>query len=511
MSDQKRAILAIVLSLVVLLGWQYFFSPKTASNTPVSNPISFSSPSVGEQKLVEKGPIVDSGTLGESQQEEGINENFTLTSRSLEGNLSLKINKAGGVVDLVTKRSVYFYENIVGENFISGIYYWNGQKFVAFNFSKKNIEEPNIVEDNISLTAPVKIYDSSGEKNETVFLNIGLDSKRQLSTFQFKFPFPLKIKFLFKMDPESLGNGASREFSLLANNKLEKFTVGDEKEFSGKVKWFGPDFKYHLLAWAFSEDSFFNFKFFPSGQIEVGSANFLEKLEGEIIFTKKNYDDLLNLGKGLHLSVDFGIWGILAVPILKSLQFLYSLIPNYGWSIILLTIFIRLLTFPLQIKSFKSMKKMEQVKPQVEKLKEKYKEDPQKLQIEMMSVYKNAGVNPLGGCLPLLLQMPIFFALYKVLSSAVELVNAPFLLWIQDLSAKDSFYVLPVLMGLSMFLQQKITPSAGMDPTQKKIMLFMPIIFSFFMKDLPAGLNLYMFVSTIFGMGQQLAVYKYTK
>ena len=154
------------------------------------------------------------------------------------------------------------------------------------------------------------------------------------------------------------------------------------------------------------------------------------------------------------------------------------------------------------------MKKMQKLQPELNKLKEKYKDNPQKMQAETMELFKRSGANPLGGCLPLLLQMPIFFAFYKVLSAAIELVGAPFIFWINDLSIKDPYFVLPVLLTAVMFLQQKITPTQTTDDTQKKVMLFMPIIFGFIMKDLPSGLVLYIFVSTLFGILQQLFVYK---
>lgn len=167
-----------------------------------------------------------------------------------------------------------------------------------------------------------------------------------------------------------------------------------------------------------------------------------------------------------------------------------------------------MLTFPLQYKSFKSMKKMQVIQPELTKIREKFKSDPQKLQQETMALFKKAGANPLGGCLPLILQMPIFFAFYQVLYSAVELVDAPFYWWILDLSEKDPYYILPILMSIAMFFQQKITPATVTDPVQKKILLFMPLVFGLIMKDLPSGLTLYILVSTIFGMAQQLYVYK---
>ena len=153
------------------------------------------------------------------------------------------------------------------------------------------------------------------------------------------------------------------------------------------------------------------------------------------------------------------------------------------------------------------MKKLQLVQPELTKIREKYKEDPARMQKESMELFKKSGANPIGGCLPLLLQMPVFFAFYKVLYGAVELVDAPFMLWLHDLSNKDPYYVLPVLMTGAMFLQQKLTPNTITDPVQKKVMMFMPLIFGVIMKDLPSGLSLYIFVSTIFGILQQLMVF----
>ena len=153
---------------------------------------------------------------------------------------------------------------------------------------------------------------------------------------------------------------------------------------------------------------------------------------------------------------------------------------------------------------------MQQIQPELNKLKEKYKGDPQRMQKETMALFKKAGANPLGGCLPILIQMPVFFAFYKVLGEAIELVGAPYMFWIKDLSLKDPFFVLPVLMTAAMFFRQKFTPSKTVDPTQKQIMMFMPLIFGFIMKDLPSGLVLYIFVSTLFGILQQMWVNKTT-
>lgn len=203
--------------------------------------------------------------------------------------------------------------------------------------------------------------------------------------------------------------------------------------------------------------------------------------------------------------INFGIFSIIAKPILMLLKLLFSWIGNYGVAIIIVTLFIRMLLLPLNVSSYKSMKKMQVIQPQLKALKERYKADPRQLQVETMNLMKREKVNPLGGCLPMLLQLPIFIALYNVLAQSIELYQAPFMLWIHDLSLKDPYYVLPVLMGITMYIQQKITPTT-MDPAQAKAMQIMPVIFSLMMISLPSGLTLYIFVSTLFGIIQQYII-----
>ncbi len=200
--------------------------------------------------------------------------------------------------------------------------------------------------------------------------------------------------------------------------------------------------------------------------------------------------------------VKFGFFSAIAKPLLIIMKWLNSLVNNWGWSIILLTLLVRMIVMPLHIMSFRSMKAMQKVQPLIQNLREKYKDDPMTLNREMMALMKKHKVNPMGGCLPMLLQIPVFFALYRVFSESIELYQAPFIFWIHDLSLKDPFYVLPILMAAVMYLQQKMTPST-MDPAQAKVMQFMPLIFSFMMISLPSALTLYMFVSTFFGILQQ--------
>lgn len=200
--------------------------------------------------------------------------------------------------------------------------------------------------------------------------------------------------------------------------------------------------------------------------------------------------------------VNFGFFSSIGKVLLKVLIWAHGIVGNWGWAIVILTVLVRFIVLPFNVFSYKSMKKMQVIQPQLQEIRARYKDDPTALNRETMALMRDQKVNPLGGCLPLLLQMPVFFALYQVLGQSIELYQAPFIFWIQDLSQKDPYFVLPVLMGVTMFVQQKITPTT-MDPTQAKIMLWMPLVFSVFTFGLPSGLTLYIFISTLFGVIQQ--------
>jgi YidC/Oxa1 family membrane protein insertase len=216
----------------------------------------------------------------------------------------------------------------------------------------------------------------------------------------------------------------------------------------------------------------------------------------------KSIDSLKAVDPELAHIIDFGFFGMIATPLVYVMKAFHALVGNWGFAIILLTLMVRLCVLPFNMMSMKSMKAMQRVQPVIAKLREKHKDDPMRLNQEMMAVMKQNGANPMGSCLPMLIQIPVFFALYRVIGSSIELYNSPFIFWITDLSSHDKFYVLPVLMAVFMFIQQKITPST-MDPTQAKIMAFLPLVFSLFMLQLPSGLTLYMVVSTLFGITQQ--------
>ncbi len=223
----------------------------------------------------------------------------------------------------------------------------------------------------------------------------------------------------------------------------------------------------------------------------------------------KDFDVLAAIGPDATRAINFGMFAVIVVPLLRSLKWLHGYVANYGWDIIILTVIINVLILPFRHMSVVSMRKMQAIQPEIKKIQDRYAKfkatDPekQKMNQEMMALYKERGVNPAGGCIPILLTFPLIFAFYALLSTAIELRGAPFIGWIHDLSAHDPYYVTPVLMGVSQLWQQWTMPSAGVDPAQQKMMMFMPIMFTFMFLWAPSGLAIYWLVSNVWQIGQQ--------
>jgi YidC/Oxa1 family membrane protein insertase len=221
----------------------------------------------------------------------------------------------------------------------------------------------------------------------------------------------------------------------------------------------------------------------------------------------KQYDILKTLDVGLESAIDFGWFKWLAIPALFILNFLQGFVVNYGIAIIILTTLIKIIFWPLGNLSYKSMNEMKKLQPKIEAMKEKFKNDQAKIGAETMALYREHKVNPFSGCLPMLIQIPVFFGLYKALMYSIELRHSPLFFWIQDLSAKDPYYITPIIMGATQFISQKMTPAMG-DPMQQKLMLFMPIIFTFFFLNFPSGLVIYWLFNNILQIGQQYYINK---
>lgn len=483
--DQKRAFLAVIISGFILFGWQYLYGPKTQ-------------------------PVVKTQTVVKKETVKLNNDTSVTTTSSSESGQETK-------VEVVQNLNLYNLKNKNAD------YVLNNNLTIS---NASNVNQISTFLDTVESTKAFQIYFDVGRGLTEQYFNVEKVSDSLLKitsekingevtlrengklNFNFNSSDLRNVSLTFNSSKKELENNQKREFIFL-DDDLESIQVGEVDKEDKAIRWLGVNFNYHvfLASFANKKNMLLTTRDDNSLNATIQAKN---NFELNVVYTKKEYDHLKTLGDNLHLSVDFGIWSLLAEPMLWLLQKFHTLIPNYGMAIILLTLLIRLVTFPLQYKSFKSMKKMQEIQPELTKLREKFKDDPQRMQKESMELFKRAGANPLGGCLPLLLQMPVFFALYKVLYSAVELVGAPFYFWINDLSIKDPLYILPILMAGAMFVQQKLSPTAVADPTQKKVMMFMPLIFALIMKDLPSGLCLYIFVSTVFGLLQQMFVYKRT-
>jgi len=304
----------------------------------------------------------------------------------------------------------------------------------------------------------------------------------------------------------------------LVDNKIKREAAADAikgPELSGDVSWAG--FGYTYFFFALLPDNGAQHKL----SVHQAGAALIAALSGPgangrytLFIGPKDFDLLESVGKGMERAIDFGYFGFVSKPLLNVLHFFHHATSSYGIDIIILTVLIKLLMWPLTHKSMTSMKSMQKLAPQMEKLKEKFADDKEKLNREIMELYKRNGVNPLGGCLPMVLQLPVFYGLYSVLGTPIELRHAPFM-WIQDLSRPDwqslpftfnswqlGVPILTILMGASMFLQQWMTPSAG-DPNQKKMMMLMPLMFTFMFVSFPAGLTVYWLVNNVLGIAQQ--------
>lgn len=308
---------------------------------------------------------------------------------------------------------------------------------------------------------------------------------------------------------------------LLTGTKRVEPKLKEAESYRDDLKWIAQEDKYFFAALVpvtkVDEARIWKMKDSPviAFMSNVGTNKFI------LYAGPKQYDRLKALHVGLEHIIDFGFFSILAVPLFWTLKLFYKVLGNYGWAIVLLTILIRIPFIPLVNKSQKSMKKLQELQPRMAEVREKFKKDPQRMQREMMDLYKKYKVNPLGGCLPMLLQIPVFFALYKILMIAIELRGAPFMLWLKDLSAPDTLFghipawfpiiggfavgPLPILMGVTMIIQQRMTPTS-VDPAQNRIMMIMPIVFTFLFLNFATGLVLYWLMNNIFSIAQQLYV-----
>jgi len=505
---EKRTLIAVILSLIVLLGWS-FLQQKIAPPKPLpveQPPTKTETPVEKKQALL---PVPPSAVLPETKE----------TSAS------------DVIVETDLYKAVFSTEGAIIKSWELKTFKDSKKMPVMLLKAPGSIPPLGILFEGDNRGEPLKfIYETNTRK---LFLS-GADNRGELVfTYSGNGMF-IRKKFIFYNDdfkadisietantpPYLLPVGT--DFGVFDKEQREHkgpviLANSDRKEFDEKLKeqadFTGP------IRWIAQEDKYFTAALIPVGQTggarvwKEGSSveiafNVTQQKQDFIFYAgPKEYDRLKQLNSGLEHIIDFGWFAFIAMPLFWVLKFVYKYLGNYGWAIILVTIAVRIPFIPILNRSQQSMKKLQKVQPLMNEIKEKYKKDPQRMQKEMMELYKKHKVNPVGGCLPMLLQIPVFIALYNVLGKAIELRGAPFAFWITDLAAKDPYYVLPITMGVTMVIQQKMTPST-MDPTQAKIMMFMPIIFTFMFLSFPSGLVLYWLVNNILGIVQQYFVNK---
>jgi len=550
---EKRILLAIVLCIIVLVLWEKFFVPKRPPATPTTSPeIEKTTPTPVKPDTVEQPQLPVSQTPPVSTP-----------------SFPPKVAYAGKdvVVETPLYRAVFTetgarLKSFVLKNFRETIDKNSpGKELVKtskieelplpFNFVNNPVAALNLapyVADQPSLKV------ASGEKKTLTFRYEAPDwlrITRQCVFYADKYLIDLSIRVenlgsqawensptlsLINL-PISSSGGSRYSFqgpALFSKDELQEVKlkkIEGETQFPGPIDWIAYTSQYFTMAVVpidlapnhaqlealdtdrqMVETTFIGPKITlqPGAQQEFRYKLYLgPKEEGYLKAADPKLKDIIN----------YGWFDIIAQPLLKCLKFFNRFTHNYGVDIIILTILIKLLFWPLTHKSYVSMQQMKKLQPKMQKIREKYKDDKEKMNQEIMQMYRTHKVNPVGGCLPMILQIPVFFALYRVLYSALAIRHAPFMLWINDLAAPDRLYVginipylggLPVLtllMGVSMFFQQKMSPTTG-DPRQEKMMLMMPVVFTFFFINFPSGLVLYWLVNNILSIGQQYYINK---
>ena len=540
---EKRVILAFVLSLLVLISWSYLFGPKTQqAPTEDISPFEEETPLSHSPAAPAPEPVIPSKT--EEFAVPQIEEKEIKVETPLYEAL---FSTAGAAIRSFKLKN--YHETMEEDSpwielaTLDG----SGEDFLGISFKSQTVPEGNRIfydsdKSDISLTPESSSQDLTFHAMRPDGVSIEQTFRFYPDTYQIDLTITLKNLSLNQVEgnlkasvnsipPEKRGYYSFTGAALLLDRELEEIKpkkMEEPKNLSGHIEWIAYEDDYFLTAIIPDnpEKGGFSGRLFPSGVLKTTYTHSPLSLAPQeqassgltLYLGPRDLNALKKIGRNLDRVVDFGWTDIIAKPLLYLLLFFNKYVNNYGVAIILLTILVKLLFWPLTHKSQKSMREMQKLQPHMAKIREKYKNDKQKMNQELMGLYKTYKVNPMGGCLPLLIQLPVFFALFRVLGSCIELRHAPFMLWITDLSAPDRLFdfpfkipfmhppygipVLTLLMGASMFIQQKMTPTVG-DPAQAKMMQFLPVIFLFMFINFPSGLVLYWFVSNILTIAQQ--------
>ncbi len=502
----RNLLLAVALSVAVLLGYQFFFSkpapppteqtaPEKAAPTekiqeqaaPAAQTASVPAPVKPVSTVVEKQIVV------ETDMYKAVLTNIGATFKKIE--LKKHLTTDGKPIALNSSQIMPPLAVGTDENFsFASAVFTPSAAAVKFDAAKK---EASLVFE----------YAAGGQSIRRTFTfyqgEYRIDLKDEVQGFP-AYYITLGKEFGMYEKPDShYGPVVLKEAD---RKEYDAIGLKESHVFKGNVKWIAQEDKYFFSALA------------PKTQID--EARVINKNNDSLAVIRtavpvnqfllyvgpKELETLEKYNVGFEHIVDFGWFSILARPLFWILKFFYGYTHNYGIAIILIAVVTRIPFIPLMNKGQESMKKLAMIQPRMAEIKEKYKSDPPRMQKEIMQLYKQNKVNPLGGCLPMLAQIPVFIALYNVLMYAIELRQAQLALWINDLSLKDPYFVLPIIMGITTVIQQKLTPTTMTDPMQQKMMMLMPVVFTFIFLTMPSGVVLYWTVSNSLGIVQQLYV-----
>ncbi len=526
----KKTIIAIVISSVILLAYP-FIQKKFFPATQSSNKEAQQTTTVGEKQADKQEGVLTSATTGKDAQLPSAKEELVVVETPL---YRATVSSRGGIIkNFELKKYRVSAEkdtrpvNINREMGIRDVF------MTRISLGQKDPEVPAQTPVFKPSTQSINLLENEqGELSltSTTPSGIGIEKKYRFSGSNYMVDTEIRISNPTKADLSATVDAVINS-SLYGKTKIGGYHLGPviyskgkvkrqsekepEKTGSGDIKWLGLEDKYFLAALIPTEarpDWASSVKAQTGSSASIGyplnvPANQSAGITYSAFLGPKEYNILSMEKNGLGEAVEFGFFGQMARPMLVVLNFFERYLGNYGLAIILLTVLIKVIFYPLTKYSLKSMKGMQTIQPQFAALKERYKDNKEKLNKEMMELYKRHKINPLSGCLPMVLQIPVFIALYEVLYVAIELRHAPFFLWIRDLSDKDPYYITPVIMGATMFIQQKMNPTSP-DPTQAKIMLIMPVIFTFMFLKFPSGLVIYWLVNNVLSIAQQYYVQK---
>ena len=509
----KRLLIALVLSFFVLTIYSYIVPTKA----PVANDKNATTVASKVEKEAEAkaAPIIKSSEkIAKNDIKAPVASDSKIIARVETKKYTLKIDSLGRFDSVILKEKKYKTDDgkpldIIAKNTI---------KPLEVRFKDSNIN--NIAFKN-EYTATSKSIDASSSKATiTLEQDLGSFKLKKIITFYPEGHYDLKVEttksaeyFItpgFRPTVDKSMYMVVRGVIIRDANgvvtTLEKGDVKDIKTFNNAVVAAAVDRYYATLF--FKKSGIFRATVAPSGikgyeeePIAFIKVNSKDELKGYV--GPKEWKLFSSLDKKLEDIIEFGWFTFLARPFFKVMYAIYNFVGNWGWAIILFTILVKLILFPLSYKGLMSMQKLKDLAPKMKEIREKYGKDPAKMNQQMMNLYRKHGANPMGGCLPMLLQIPIFFALYRVLLNADELQGAPWIGWITDLSRQDPYFILPILMGVTMYIQQKITPNTMTDPMQQKIFQWLPVIMTFFFLTFPSGLVLYWLVNNILTIAQQ--------